>query len=156
MVKAQALDFKGALIGGKVAPKFEVLDVEISAEFEAATSFEALEFAGMLCAATSRAASAQTIYFAFQPQVHGEFIDERAKADPLNCSENLEFRGFHARVLFDCVSQALRRSARASVCGEKNASSGVNMPGRAGGNKICAAATAMRDGANELDIAGAM
>ena len=62
---------------------------------------------GKVCANDDFNALAVVINLAFQPQIHGELIDERAKPDPLHCSENLKFSRFHARAFINCAPPEL-------------------------------------------------
>lgn len=60
-----------------------------------------------VCANDDFNALAVVINFAFQPQIHGELVDERAKPDPLHRSENLKFSRFHVCAFINCAPQEL-------------------------------------------------
>ena len=60
---------------------------------------------GKVCANDDFNALAIVINLAFQPQIHGEFVDERAKSAALLRSDNLKFSRFHARAFINCVPQ---------------------------------------------------
>ena len=62
---------------------------------------------GKVCANDDFNALAVVTNLAFQPQIHGELLDERAKSDPLHRSKNLEFSRFHTHTFINCATQEL-------------------------------------------------
>ena len=74
---------------------------------------------GKVCANDDFNALAVVINLAFQPQIHGELVDERAKPDPLHCSGNLKFSRYHARTVINCAARELFCEQNALAAGRQ-------------------------------------